>query len=177
MHPSVSRHSPLCGPHLSANSFRACCTASVVPLAGKILAVDTVGARSAAVVSSPRSAQTAWKARRRKRQTTLKWVYRGHEKPASSFRQEQAGAPENVDMKMAISGLSYTQLCLPALISPLRVYSFFRRPLVSTGSHRAASEWPGCSLKDLTNHTRLMLLRTPHDLYLSNQSRPSSIRW
>lgn len=47
-------------------------------------------------------------------------MYRGHEKPAPSFRQEQAGAPENVDMKMSISGLSYTRLCLPALISLLR---------------------------------------------------------
>lgn len=58
-HPWVSRHTPLCGPHRPASSFRACCTASVVPLAGKMLAADTVDARSAAVVSSPRSAQTA----------------------------------------------------------------------------------------------------------------------
>lgn len=53
---------------------------------------------------------------------------------------------------------------------PFESLFFLQEPLVSTGSHRAATGWPGCSLKDRTTHTRLMLLRTPHDLYSSNQS-------
>lgn len=99
-----------------------------------------------------------------------------HEKPASSFRQ-RAGAPENVDFKTSISGPFHTRLCIPALISPLRVYSFFRRPLVTLRSCQSASDRPGCSLEDRTTHTRLMLSRTPHDLYHMINLRPSCIRW